>query len=518
MYKKLMLTGLLLTGGSMGYLAAQDQKMDAFSREPVNDEGKVREIIFNSDDDQDFMTTKVYKLNYLLACDLTPYLKGAVKRYGAGNVERLSHDKGKEQYVSVTTARKLIPYIDDLVATLDKPFTPSTYACAYSGYDPAKENRPTIVDGDGMFKEVYWPKFRHSASMLSAIIGVGAVSGDGRAFYDPDHGFFLLKDSKSDAARTLQLWDYLDRPLAQAELVFNIYEVSDQDATELGMDWVSWKNGPANGLPLFGTGLSGMQSWASGIEKAYKSSNWMFGGIFFAPQFDASFLRLLNNKAKIRSVTAARAIITNGHNASIQFDPAFQNISKDEEMRIGVVQGAKQGIRLDITSPVLCYDGHSEKDALLAENIIFNYNLKTQSVAGRTHLGTESVNQTSSVGALTLQTDVEKVLSVYTTERDVSENIGWPVLGDIPGLKYIFSSETHVKATTRYYVTVTATAVVIEQNMNDFADSVIQNTKPRPPHIPDSTPSDDDTAEDALIPIDINKDVDVNFAKPNQGA
>lgn len=481
--KPWLLPAAVLAGFTMTPLFAQDTRIDAISREPVDNRGKIREVIFNTDDEQDFMTTKVYVLKYLNACDIVPYIKGAVKRYGAGNAERLAHAKGAEQYLTVTTARKLIPYIDDIIEKLDRPHNQSSYVCPYSGYDPAKEKRATIVDADGMFKEVYWPKYRHAESMLSAVVSVGTVSSDGRAFYNRDRGFFYTKDSFSDAARTMEFWGFLDRPFAQAELVFNVYEVSDQDAVELGMDWVSWKNGPANAMPLFATGLSGMDGWAGGIEQAFTAPSWMYGGLFFAPQFDVSFLRLLSNKGKIRTATAARIPITNRQSASLSFDPGFQNISKNEEMIIGVAQGVNQGYTLNITDPILCFNDPSVLNASVAENILFNYSMVTRSIAGRTNLGTESVNTVSSVGAITLMTGTEKPLGVYTTERDVEQNIGWPILSDIPYVKYVFSSTTHVKATTRYYLTVTATPILVDRNITPWAQDVMEAAKPEPPSL-----------------------------------
>ncbi len=447
------------------------------SRGWIQPQGKVREIIFNADDDQNYMTAKLYHLKHIHACDIVPYVNGALVSFGVGKAERLNYGPEKEQYLSVTTSRKMIPYIDQMVQALDRDGKRASFSDRLANYSPQKERRMTIVDGTGMFKQVYWPQYRHHKSMSDAVRTVGTVSSDGKIYYDNKHGIFSVKDSISDARRTLEFLRYLDRNLPQVELTIQVYEVNEQQARELGIDWVSWKNGPAYQMPLFGIGGTSWDGASSGIESLIETSSWVYGGIFFAPQFDASFLRLLATKNKIRTKTAARVVITNGQPATVTFDPGFQNIRKTDKDITGVYTGESQGYKFNISNPTLCFDDQTKK-AVNAENIIFNYTLETNSVAGRTNTGAESLNKMKTASALTLMTGAEKPLTVYTNEVDVEQEMGWPILCDIPGLKYVFGNKKHVKSTYRYYVTVTARPVHLEQNLTPWAEDVVNATNP----------------------------------------
>ena len=103
---------------------------------------KSRTIVFNEDRAQHYMTTKVYELKNAKAHDILPFIKGAVTRFDAeSKVESLDYEKGKQQYIVVSTGNQLIPYIDDMVAKLDFP--------SKSG-----DKSGSIVDGDGIHRYV----------------------------------------------------------------------------------------------------------------------------------------------------------------------------------------------------------------------------------------------------------------------------------------------------------------------------------------------------------------------------
>ena len=83
---------------------------------------KTRKIRFIEDDAQDYMVTKVYSLKYIKANDIVPFVLGAVMRYSTNSkVDRINYAAAKQQWLAVTTPVAMMPYVDDMVAKMDRP-------------------------------------------------------------------------------------------------------------------------------------------------------------------------------------------------------------------------------------------------------------------------------------------------------------------------------------------------------------------------------------------------------------
>lgn len=429
----------------------------------ISNAQEVREIIINEDRDQDYMTTKVYELKHVKSADIMPFVKGAVKRNDPqSNVNRLSYaDKGKE-FLIVSMDNDLIPDIDDMVKKLDRP--------------GKKDADGSLVKGTGIYRYVYCPKHRATSDMLAALQGT-VVSGDGASYFDASTSMFYWKDSKSDGDFTLEWIKALDRPVPQMRLTLKVYEINDSDLKELGIDWISFKNGP--GINLFGAGLEslsifGQEEILDTAMKAFdvaQGMDFMWGGFFFAPQFDASFIRMLNQKGKAKVQSSGSLTVVNTFNGSysIAFSPDFQNIVKDEEAQMSVVSGTSPAFRFTINNPVICFNG---KEGTSAANILFDYNLSMNSTVERNNMGAEIVNYTTLNSDLTLGTDAEKLLTYFEKDTDVEQGNGFPILGDIPGLKYLFGVSTSSDSKSKMYVTIKAEAVNPDSDLSEFAGQV----------------------------------------------
>lgn len=88
-------------------------------------------------------------------------------------------------------------------------------------------------------------------------------------------------------------------------LAFTVYEVRESTLRDLGIDYLAWRNGP--GLNLLQAGFNAMSLDSAG-SAALSAASGGFGAFFIAPQFDASFIRMLqqNGKATIANTAASR--------------------------------------------------------------------------------------------------------------------------------------------------------------------------------------------------------------------
>ena len=273
-YKVLLAAALL---SAFGALSVQGQTANG-----------VRDIKINEDRDQRWFVTKVYELKNIKANDITPWVLGAVQRYNIGSVvNRLNYDGGKRQFIVVTTGKDLIPYIDQLVSTLDRP----------SG---KKNELNSIVDGTGAYFANYRPLYRGGSSIIQTVLA--DTRSWGYSWYDDNNGIFYWQDTKSHAELLFKWLKALDRPVPQVEVSVNVYEVSDSDFRELGFDIAQWKDGPGNSLFGFGYDFTKYKSSEQAVNQVLGSSS----GFFFAPQFDASFIKLLQEKGKALASTSSK--------------------------------------------------------------------------------------------------------------------------------------------------------------------------------------------------------------------
>ena len=449
-------------------------------------EKNIRTIRLLQDDGQIRIVSKVYELKHLKATDVRPFVEAAVKRYSASsNVERVHYPQGNRQMIIVSTGEDFIPYLDDLVAGLDKPGKPGK-----SG---------SIIEGTGITRITYIPNYR-AAEDIVRLINEGTIrTSEGRAFLNKDTNTIYWKDDNEKAQITLAWVKYLDRPVPQVNLRLNYYEIRESKLRDIGLDYLAWKNGP--GLDIFSAGFDGGKVFSNEaiwklISRAYKladltknfSTSWSYGAFFTAPQFDLSFVRILQQSGNAK--LAAHADLTfvntavyddpalNSHLPKIYtatLTPGYENIRKDDDDRSSIVESGDSTLTLNVFNPVICFGAAPDEirangqipstEAFYAKNnggVVFAYKLASKTVTEKSNRGDELGNTSTVAGELTLGFKTEKLLASYVREQDVEQTVGIPFLVKIPVLKYIFGTTTTIRERT--YIIVTAEANLVHPN------------------------------------------------------
>jgi len=455
-----------------GVLGAQDSAAE------------VRTIRLLQDDAQLRLATKVYELKYVKATDIRPYIEAAVKRFHSkSKVERVNYSAAKRNFLIVSTGESFLPYVDDLIAKIDRPGKTDQYG--------------SILEGTGITRIAYTPNYR-AAEDIVRIINGAIKSSEGYAYLNKDTNTIYWKDDKLQALVSLAWVKSLDRPVPQVNLRLNYYEVRESKLRDIGVDYLAWRNGP--GLNLFEAAFNGGNVFSNeailqlvggasqfaDIAKNF-STSWGYGGFFTAPQFDLSFIRLLqqSGNAKLAAHTNLTFV-----NTALYDDPAlnqyrtyratltpdYQNIVKDEDDRSSVVSSGKAAFDFVVNNPVICFGAEtgeidsignipSTEDFYKKNNggVVFQYQLLTRDVVERNNRGDELGNSSYTTGSLTLGFKTEKLLSTYTRETDAEETIGIPFLVKIPVLKYLFGTTTSLKEKT--YIIVTAEANLVHPEL-----------------------------------------------------
>ena len=447
---------------------------------------EVRQIRLIQDDAQTGITSKIYELKYVKATDIRPFVENAVKRYDSqSQVERVNYFSAKKNWLIVSTGPEIIPLVDDLIAKIDQPGKLDEFG--------------SVIEGTGVTRICYTPRYRAAQDIVNIINGA-LRTGIGIAYLNAETNTIYWKDDAASAKAILAWVERLDRPVPQVNLRVNYYEVRESKLRDIGVDYLAWKNGP--GLNLFAAGydagkvfsneavmqlLGGAKQFAD-LARNF-STNWSYGGFFTAPQFDLSFVRLLQQSGNARLVSNADLTFLNtplygdGNDVArtyyAELTPSYQNLKKDDDDRTDVVADRSEtpAVALKITNPVICFGAQTgEVDSIgmvpvtadFYENnrtggVVFSYSLGVNSVVERSNRGDELSNYARIDGALTLGFRQEKLLGSYVKETDVEQTIGIPFLSRIPVLKYLFGTVTTLKE--KSYIIITAEARLVHPEL-----------------------------------------------------
>ena len=427
-----------------------------------------RTIRFVQDDAQDYMVSKIYRLKYVQSNDITPFLMGIVMRYNMNSsVGCIEYGENNSQLVTVTCPVKLMPYVDDFISKVDRNVL-------LDGKTPAD-----VIQGSGITRAVYQPKFRSGQNLLNVLVDTVIGEGPYSSVYawDANSNQIYWKDNTSNTQYVYQFLSYLDRPAPQITVTARVYEVRESTLRDIGIDYVAWKNGP--GLNLFDVGFDVFSVTSAGTA-ALQAASGPVGGFLFAPQFDASFIRILgqSGKAEITSTASITASNSETQTYEIFFNPQFQNIVKSNNDQTSVVSsGIGAGYYqayLAVKQPVVnLHYGVPQSPYPVSEAFSLNaytpgaytgipgtltcgYEVQTASVVERNNQGSELVETGNYSGNVQLVLGRETVISQWDKFQEVEEKIGMPFLMDIPVLGYLFSTVTTSKEKIRVYLTLEA--------------------------------------------------------------
>ena len=452
------------------------------------DDGAVRTIRLRQDDAQVKFCSKIYTLKHVGAEELLPFVKSAILRFDRNStIRRVTAADGKSEALLVSTGRKFMPYVDEIITALDR---------AASGEKNANAE-VSAIGGTGICRIAYTPRYR-AAAELAQIINTVFGSSAGYASVNEETNTIFWRDQEAAAKRTLAWIGKLDRPLPQVAVRINYYELRDSDLKDWGFDYLAWKNGPGVNLLNLGYNAGGLfvNELLEQVPYVF-TSTWGIGGIFTAPQIDMSFIRCLQQSGNANAVASGSLMMVNTPVGTereyravrmmqekyparapfiyrISMTPEYQNIAKNVLGRTfvgksfyedddGEMHSDPPQLEMKVVNPFICFDtvpGHPRKEGEKSGGVIFDYSLYFKNVVERGNTGAELSNSALFAGATTLAFGKEKVLAVYDKENDVEQTIGLPILCRIPILKYLFSTVTTIKE--RSYIIVTAEASLID--------------------------------------------------------
>ena len=467
-----------------------------------------RSIHLKMNDAQVQFASRIYELKHVTAESILPFVNSAILRYHRNSTIRriTASGSGAKEAIMVSTGKDFLPYVDDIVKTLDRP---------------GSEGRGSAIQGTGLARVAYAPKYR-AANQFSEIIDTVISSSAGKAYVNGETNTIFWRDQTDAAKKTLAWMEKLDRPIPQAALRLNYYELRDSDLKDWGFDYLAWKNGP--GVNMLNLGYNAghlaidqaLETAMETMQQFTASSSWAYGGFFTAPQFDMSFIRCLQQSGNASVAASATLSLLNTpvrtqeeylrlrleqirnqavspYIYRVSMYPEYQNISKNflgrtlagksyYEDEDGVKHADPPVLNATIINPFIClsgrdgnraYQGFIPDDAKRNEalnkdgGILFSYSMNLKNVVERGNTGAELSNSVVCNGAATLAFGGEKILAVYEKENDVEMTLGIPILCRIPYIKYLFSTVTSIKERTYIIITAEAEQIHPDRGITD---------------------------------------------------
>ena len=331
-----------------------------------------------------------------------------------------------------------IPYLDKLMAAID---------------------RPGLTTSSGDEAWYYRPRHRHVqdadfTNLIKGIITPNHSGGD----QVPDNAVngFLFYDSPS-GIEDIQRWmPLVDVPPAQVMIEASVYEVNVENDDSIGLDFVSWKNGPGagsfqagayresekvstlkNGTPPIDTGVPGGTYGLPGHRFRARGN---YDNYFI--DVSASFFDFLVTKQKARVLTSAKLCLRNGVTGRLSAGESIfywrtSTATNDQRVVTGQTQarelaGSEAGVFLEVT-PVIGLVG---VDLAVEVDIVSHTGFDA---SGRPQLAHRNVDT-----EVRVKDGDEIVLGGYSREMMIQQSSKVPFLGSIPGVGWLFGSEQNL--------------------------------------------------------------------------
>lgn len=371
--------------------------------------------------------TRVYTLKHANPFELLPYFKAAAApEKGTISTAWNTLEGGTtRQWIQVNVPEFQLPYYDALVAAYDVD---------------------NFVSSGGDIRFSYRTKYR-SAVEVADFIRTSAVSTDGSIRADATTNTVHIQDSPSDFRRVLAQVQFYDIPAPQINIEMSLIELTNIDQTSLGLDWDAWKS-IASGSADF-SAQSRHEEPAVGGE--LDSHFRQFDGLMSVDATVAArFLNYLVDTGKAKINARTNLTITNGKTATLFSGtqvPEFQYVySKDQSSSLQAEAPAApadpqaEGLTIRVT-PVV---------AMRAARMDVELALRSPAAVNKT--GGIIYSDQRVTSDLTLEQDQLYKLGGVRRKVDTLERKGFPLLRDIPVIKYLFSNETHVLRDTELFL------------------------------------------------------------------
>ncbi len=429
--------------------------------------GPTERIEIQSTDDHRDYVVKAYVLEKANASEVFELIQtavelegGFVSRIAPGSVCTVTDEDTMEcrtEYTGesmlvVTVPEWMIEYLDQTIEILDQEDLAASATGTGGLYARVKHRLPSEV---------------------AEMIAETAASPFAVLHADDDRQILYIEDTPSYFEGDLEALKVFDVSPPQIETRVRIYELNEDDATDVGLDWYAWKKSISGGsLDLSWDNSSNPGSYNLDLES-------LSAELSFSPVLATEFLNYLVSNGKASVITDSRltqinrvpATIASVTNLPFIIGGFIDGDVSDSPLRDSpealdpdrLIKEFSEGIVVEIT-PQIAEDIELEIHASVTSHVGYTPN---QHVPIMTESSVEST--------VLLLPGKAAVLGGLTRKSTVIERSGIPLLKEVPLLKYLVSRQ--VKREHRSHIIITISLDHVIAGGKQF----VENTDALPP-------------------------------------
>ncbi len=426
---------------------------------------------------------KVYEFQNANPFDVRAYIQRALE-VEEGGMFTFVNPEGTGGLFLVICPEYQIPYLDKLVAKLDRPGQ-TTINKWQRTYEPTKHR--SVLD----------------AAFVSTLFQFGGPDMAAGFLGDAETNCLRYIGAPSSIENILAGLKVLDVPTPQARLEIALYEVDVQNDGSLGLDYISWKNGP--GRNLFAVGAYAERQHVTDL---YGDSNFIYGdtgrGVYGLPghkmhakganaaynlNVNSAYFDFLAAKGKARTINKA--------SVSAMTATPFSVESIDRVFFTKARTGDANALR-DPNEPLDAYgeDGDfpdnrtvvfdSDEIGISLEglvwlgeegSIVVDLENSVSTLSGYSGTGVPLINEQSYETTLTLSPGEEIVIGGLSRQRIVEGGSKIPVLGSLPVIGWLFGGEKDLSQKTMVVCALRAVRVEDMSGLTVEDDTIMSRAK-----------------------------------------
>jgi hypothetical protein len=366
----------------------------------------------------------------------------AIVKMEGGNAQIVLDKKSpkKERFVYVVCPPFQWPYVQQAIKALDKSWVTAT------------DDGSTLKVWEGRYRDI------KDIYAFASFYSPNAFS----EFHERDNVVTWV-DFEALAGTAEKITRAVDIPVSQIVVDAKFYEVTANSDHKLGLDYITWKNGP--GRDLFDLGWQHVRSYydqdSSGVDPAPIRTHGTTRNHGYDALATASFVDFLENKGKATMLASGTIKTVSSQMASLKsleplamIQTAGTNVeTKDNEWNrfVNYTRNATKG-QVGLFLNILPFVG-AESTEMYVGATVSNVIGKTP-VPSANGTETQPVISESSVTSQVRVRDGEKlVLAGLTRTENIKQKQGAPWLGDLPVIGYAFGGETTVNRVRNVLVT-----------------------------------------------------------------
>jgi len=373
-----------------------------------------------------------------------------------------------------------------------------------------KLDKPGMSFSSGRPKFIYYPRANVAANLLNMVNNVGSVNNDIEFTYGTDA---LTIDGELNAiVMAAPFWSMksikemlaeYDKPIPEVKISYKVVEIYLENDDKIGTDFQSWKNN--EGADFFSAGGRYRSNWAStfagGMNTSGSSKTEFYN---FNPKWNSKYIDFLATSGKAKTLASGVVVAKNRRKSKIEVSSGlfYADVSKNipPETLNGIIPEDKTKLPAAVGDNFIIQHGKIENTEIkngfifnlyitpvvTQKSAILDLNLNGISLLGWTSSGTPRVSNSSYQTTVQIGYDsTEFVIGGIKKSEMVRSSSGLPFFKDLPGLGWLFSTESEstkqsqlvLIATAQYSQPTDQLDPVITLNVGKITDEVEKGIK-----------------------------------------